>query len=447
MFWFIHEGDPDWMLMGGLLSLMTGALCGAGTLAVGLTRGHRTLGWTGFGFCILVGFGCFLLALLPAGALIAIMLLTEPIEKTRRRKRTVGPRAWADHDYSPSYGTRSHGRAAADPPPKVRPAPEVDETPEIVDELPFEDEPSAPVPAVHLVLAEIRAKLGPPPRWFSEDVLNAWTVRRPDRVGSDELEIILRDQRAVLAMGEVFWGVLVRANPALFRPGPLDHPADLIYSRDPAVVRDPARLVAVAKRVSELKDTEPATPALRKFADLLSDDRRRALRWEVPESLTAGLSVYLTAVLVSRAHLPGRMLVGRPLPVLVRYDTPAALLVPSALWPPAFRTSWEAEARKAAAARPWLTIMPAAAEYLKRRAVTENVSPPWAFRMWIERDVDRANARIETSLGPLVADPVYDRPFQGGGLVVVIPRAQEEEFRGVEIDVVKVQGGEQIVVV
>ena len=139
---------------------------------------------------------------------------------------------------------------------------------------------------------------------------------------------------------------------------------------------------------------------------------------------------------------PGRMLVGQLLPVIVRYDTPATLIVHSRLWPRSFRVAWEEEAKKVTEARPWLTIMPAAAVYLKRRAETEAVAAPWCFRMWIERDVDQANARLQTALAPLNPDPVLDRRFQGGGITVVVPRSQEAEFRGVEIDV----AGDRIVV-
>jgi hypothetical protein len=435
MLWFLSDGDRDWILMGALLSFMTGALCAAAVLAVGFTRGHRTLAWTGAVACLLVGSGCFLLAVFPAVGVILVMTLTDPIEP-RRRKRSARP--WADQDYSPAYHEPRSTSAM--------PAAAVDPVPDIVDELPPGAESSAPVPPVHPVLADIRAKLGASPRWFPEDTLKAMTVPRPAWVGQDELEIVLRDQRAVLAMGEVFWGVLVQAHPALARPGPLDHPANLIYSRDAAVVRDPARLVAVAKRIRDLKYTTPEPPGLRRFAELLGDDRRRAMRWDVPESLTGGLSVYFTTVLIARSHLPGRTLVGELVPVIVRYDTPAALVVPSAVWPRGFRIEWEEEAKRVAEARPWLTIMPAAAAYLRRRVMAENVPSPWSLRVWMDRDVDGGNARLQTRLGPLDADPVKDRRFAGGGIVVVISAAQEEEFRGVEIDVISVEGRESLAI-
>jgi hypothetical protein len=436
MLWFLSDGDRDWILMGALLSLMTGALCAAAVLAVGFTRGHRTLAWTGAVACLVVGFGCFLLAVFPAVGVILVMTLTDPIEPGRRRKRLA--RTWADQDYSPAYhepGPTSAGPAAG-----------VDQAPDIVDELPPGAESSAPVPPVHPVLADIRTKLGAAPRWFPEGTLHAMTVRRPAWVGQDELEIVLRDQRAVLAMGEVFWGVLVQAHPALARPGPMDHPANLVYSRDAAVVRDPGRLAAVAKRIRDLKHTTPESPGLRRFAQLLGDDRRRAMRWDVPESLTGGLSVYFTTVLIARSHLPGRTLIGDLVPVIVRYDTPAALVVPSAVWPRGFRIEWEAKTKKVAEARPWLTIMPAAAAYLKRRVMAENIPSPWSLRVWMERDVDGANARVQTRLGPLDSDPVKDRRFGGGGIVVVIPAAQDEEFRGVEIDMAVIDGRESLAI-
>jgi hypothetical protein len=91
MFFFWESGDDRSLIIGLLVGLLTGAICGAVPLGLGLTRGHQSMAWMAFGFCVFLGVGCFLAALIPAFVFTLIVLLTEPIEK-RKKKKGVRPR-------------------------------------------------------------------------------------------------------------------------------------------------------------------------------------------------------------------------------------------------------------------------------------------------------------------------------------------------------------------
>ena len=86
MFMWDAEGDFGRLLLGVFISLMIGAACGAPALIVGLIRGHKQMGWTGFAVCVLFGLGCWYIALLPAIVFTIIVAVTKPIEKRKKKK-------------------------------------------------------------------------------------------------------------------------------------------------------------------------------------------------------------------------------------------------------------------------------------------------------------------------------------------------------------------------
>lgn len=72
-----------------LLGVLIGAFCGGIPLAVGLIRGHKSMAWTSFGVCIVLGPFCTFCNLVPAIIFTVIMAVTEPIER-RKKKRKKG---------------------------------------------------------------------------------------------------------------------------------------------------------------------------------------------------------------------------------------------------------------------------------------------------------------------------------------------------------------------
>ncbi len=429
MLWYVNEGDSGSIFLGALIGLLVGAACAAGPLAIGLSRGQQMLAWIGVAITVFFGLILSFVAILPAGGFVAYLLMTPPLERKRGRRHNRRPRLdrnWADNY---AYEARKRRFRESEDRPRER---ELDDRPEIVDEVELERAPEpkvAPRPAVHPVLAEVRRQMGQPPRLFSESELKAISIPAPRWLADDELSIVGRDQRAVLTLGEVFWGAIVRADPALARPGPLDHPATIVYSRDPAIIRDPELLTALAARVQHLSSVD-----------------RRVFNREVPSDITGGMAVYLTTVLVGRIHVPYRVLVGPLVPIVIRYDTPAALIGPMRFWPTEFRKPWEEEAKSRVAARPTLTLAPPAIDLLRRLAVAKNFEGDWCLRVRIDRDVDGSNVEIQHKLAPLDLDPVRDRQFRGGGVVVALPTDQIEELRGLEIGVEVVGGKERLVI-
>src|SRR5262245_49820122 len=112
MFWWDSGGDGGMMIIGLVISLFAGALCGAVPLTVGLLRGHRQMAWIAFGFCCLIGVACPVLPLIVATVFTIIVAVSEPIEKSRKkrrgRKRRRRERAddFLDDDFGPKRRRR-----------------------------------------------------------------------------------------------------------------------------------------------------------------------------------------------------------------------------------------------------------------------------------------------------------------------------------------------------
>src|SRR5438093_1430296 len=87
MFWFMDADSGGEMALGIILGLLIGGVCGGVPLAIGLIRGNRSMGWTGFGVCVLAGVGCFPMAIFISLIFTLIVALIEPMDKRKRKKR------------------------------------------------------------------------------------------------------------------------------------------------------------------------------------------------------------------------------------------------------------------------------------------------------------------------------------------------------------------------
>lgn len=86
MFLWNQPDDIGELFLVIFVCAIIGAFCGAVPLTVGLLRGHKSMAWMGFGFCVFLGAGCHFVALLPAIVFTIIVAVTEPIEKQRKKK-------------------------------------------------------------------------------------------------------------------------------------------------------------------------------------------------------------------------------------------------------------------------------------------------------------------------------------------------------------------------
>lgn len=100
------HGDGEEFLLILIVGLLTGALCGAVPLAVGLLRKNQSMAWIGFGVCVLTGVAFIPGALVPAIVFTIIAAATEPIEKGKkrrepRRRRRERADDFLDDDFGP----------------------------------------------------------------------------------------------------------------------------------------------------------------------------------------------------------------------------------------------------------------------------------------------------------------------------------------------------------
>ena len=130
--------------------------------------------------------------------------------------------------------------------------------------------------------------------------------------------------------GRVVWANLVQANKQLFRPGPDDHPGEVVY--DPTGRVDPQHFARGASAMYGLKGLRLRNPLRMFLAQALTHERVRTSGIEIPATLGArGLRT--ASVLFFRAHLPGGVLTETLLPILVSDQVPGAVMVlPARYW-------------------------------------------------------------------------------------------------------------------
>jgi hypothetical protein len=104
-------------------------------------------------------------------------------------------------------------------------------------------------------------------------------------------------------------GWIVQANSALFAPGAIARPAQILVAFDaPASGRD-EHLAELARRVAVLKGTDPSDPVEAEVARLVNDESYKPFkRFRLPDAFTGGRAVYSMHIWVERDKLPGKQL-------------------------------------------------------------------------------------------------------------------------------------------
>jgi hypothetical protein len=163
---------------------------------------------------------------------------------------------------------------------------------------------------------------------------------------TDGLASIYSQQSHLLRSGTLTWGVMVQANMNLFKPGPQDHPAQTVYASNADA--HPELLLGAARRLYQLKHSNPSNPEDRALAALISDEMDRNIGVKLPASFSADavnadgkpLTLLTSAFMVFRAHLPGRTLRGNVFPLLFHPQIKAVMIVPQQFWPHDFQNFW-----------------------------------------------------------------------------------------------------------
>ena len=170
-------------------------------------------------------------------------------------------------------------------------------------------------------------------------------LMRPSWMGlGDELGVIYKEKKQLLTEGVVCYAAVVQANDILFRWAFGDLPANLIYSTDEAVCRDPELLYKLAQQLFSYKDVplEQVPESWREIARVITDERDRS-SFAFRAMTTDGFAVntYFNANMIFRKHLPGMVLRSGLLPVLACPGKCTSVLVlPKQYWTDEFKEAW-----------------------------------------------------------------------------------------------------------
>jgi hypothetical protein len=198
------------------------------------------------------------------------------------------------------------------------------------------------------LLEQCRASFGPVGpggrRFTVHDMAKYLHVMKPGWCeDSDPLSELFRGYRRLLASGAVTWGCMVQANERLFKDGPLDHPAELVYAADLGSQARFPELALASSRIFDLKGESVDDPELQAVGDHLANEMTRTFGQPVPEKLSPGLRCETTTVYVVRRHLPRRWLCGPLMPIVVAPEPPRlAMVLPAHYWPPELARWWAA---------------------------------------------------------------------------------------------------------
>ncbi len=198
------------------------------------------------------------------------------------------------------------------------------------------------------VIQACRDRFGPPPR--SLEGLDAETCQlnltpEVDSVftkSKDPMLRILTDQARLRNYGQVVWGQLVQANQLLFDPSNKHTlAANVVYSLDPYFDGRVDLLSKIALGLFAQKGTFPDDPEIRKFVRVITDERIRIMRKELPRGYCGGRSIYFTNCFIQPSHLPGNCLRRPKFPLLVCFrKTEGVMVLPSRFWPERYVSQW-----------------------------------------------------------------------------------------------------------
>lgn len=223
------------------------------------------------------------------------------------------------------------------------------------------------------VIQTCRQCLGPHPRDLGDAGREAFRLELNPILAStfqqtnDPLLRIIEDQAALRDRGRVVWGHIVQANSLLFDPANrMTLAANVVYSPDPYFDGRVSLLADIAHGLFAQKGTTPADRDLREFVRVITDERERVLRRELPRRYCEGRSVYFATCLIQPGHLPGNCLTQSAFPLLINpAETRLVMVLPARFWPARLIARWQADAPAGApppARKPQLTLTPAAAE-------------------------------------------------------------------------------------
>lgn len=197
-----------------------------------------------------------------------------------------------------------------------------------------------PDPNLEGLITKLRESYGQRQPRLSERSLGSLVMAPPTWMkDTDGLSEVFRQQRTLLSQGRVVWGALVQANNLLFEPGPLDHPAMLVYSLDTYFDARPRELRLIGSKVFALKGTAPDDPELNSLARLITEEVDRSMGLQLPPVFSPR-DLRSAVYMVFRQHIPNGVLSCGLFPILTHPSTPVVMILPFEFWPAELTILW-----------------------------------------------------------------------------------------------------------
>jgi hypothetical protein len=121
----------------------------------------------------------------------------------------------------------------------------------------------------------------------------------------------------LIKQGQVVWGCVAQVNMGMFAPGPVDLPGVTVYSTDSYFDANPQDLAAIGRACFRFKNTEPVDVEFKPVASRLTDEFDSTVRMQLPKRLTDDRDVFLAATMFHRTRLPGGVLRGSLVPLVI----------------------------------------------------------------------------------------------------------------------------------
>lgn len=154
-------------------------------------------------------------------------------------------------------------------------------------------------------------------------------IEQPEWVKKGNLVRFFQHYRNSLSHGKLVLAATVMANTNLFKPGPNDHAALIVFDLDGRL--KPEELVQLSRRIFALRDGEPSTLREQQLADYLKDDYAYGFGMPVPDTLGPE-TCRISTCFIPRKHLPGGHLQDKILPVCADPENGIAAVFPVKYW-------------------------------------------------------------------------------------------------------------------
>lgn len=163
---------------------------------------------------------------------------------------------------------------------------------------------------------------------------------------ADGLFGLYADQKLLIHEGRLAIAVITQANDQLFEPGINDCPAAVLFSEDPYYETEEgfAELGKIAGEIFEFKGGRRAGREEMALGAALADETGRYFNIKLPDKLTGGRPVFMTAIMVHRKHLPVRYLANGFFPLLILPEkTKYSMICPAKYWGEDLLAVWKEE--------------------------------------------------------------------------------------------------------